>query len=289
MTTSTIRSADYPTSAIHAAEPTSSRVANALPRAIQFPHFPEKHAEPSVTGPEVFGNIPLEQVPKTVVLCLTKFLDAAVDRVLSNHPNSSQSKVFSDLHFLNPSVALLRNKMFLGAPLATVVLERLIHLGVRNFLILGIAGSLREGTNIGQVVVCDKAVRDEGTSYHYLPPSEFAFPASALSSQLTSYLREQGLDVQVGGTWTTDAIFRETPLEVRRLAAKGILTVEMEASALFSVAQYRQVNLGAVFVVSDLVHRKTWERGMDGEHMSKAIDRLLPHLVAFAADQIPLP
>ena len=282
MTTSTIGSAAHPTISGHPTSHTGSKVANAPSRAIQFPHFPEKHSEPSVTGPEVFGTVPLEQVPKTVILCLTKFLDTAVDRVLANHPNSNQSKVFPDLHFLNPSVALLRNKIFLGAPLATVVLERLIHLGVRNFLVLGIAGSLREDTKIGQVVVCDKAVRDEGTSYHYLPPSEFAFPASHLTSQLVSYLEERELDVQVGGTWTTDAIFRETPLEVRRLAAKGILTVEMEASALFSVAQYRQVNLGAVFVVSDLVHRKTWERGMDGEHMPRAIDRLLPHLVDFA-------
>jgi nucleoside phosphorylase len=253
-------------------------------RQVSYPRFSDKYSEPSVTTPKAFAGEPLETVPHTAVLCFTKFLDAAVDQVLTSHPDRRESKVVPDLHFLNASVALVRNKSLLGAPMATVQLERLIQLGIRSFIILGIAGSLREGTNIGQIVVCDRAVRDEGTSHHYLPFSEYAWPAPELPPRLTAFLRERGINVQVGGTWTTDAIFRETALEVRRLAAEGIITVEMEAAALFSVARFRGVQLGAVFAVSDLVHRESWERGQDGSALANALSRVLPHLIQFKPD-----
>lgn len=253
-------------------------------RLFSYPRFGDKYSEPSITTPKAFAEVPLETVPHTAVLCFTKFLDAAVDQVLAAHPDSRESKVVPDLHFLSSSVALVRNKSLLGAPMATVQLERLIQLGIRSFIILGIAGSLREGTDIGQIVVCDRAVRDEGTSHHYLPYSEYAWPAPEVPARLTSFLRARGINVQVGGTWTTDAIFRETALEVHRLAADGILTVEMEAAALFSVARFRGVQLGAVFAVSDLVHRESWERGQDGSALANSLSRVLPHLVRFSAD-----
>lgn len=246
-----------------------------------IPRFRDKYGQPSVTGPEVFGEVPLEIVPRTLVMCLTKFLDPAVEQVLTAHTESFASKVIPDLHFLNSSTAILRNRNFLGGPLATVQLERLIHLGVRSFVIFGIAGSLTPQVDIGQVVVCDRAIRDEGTSHHYLPPSDYARPTRGVPEQLVQFLATRGVPAVVGGTWTTDAIFRETALEVKRFAEQGILTVEMEAASLFSVAQFRNVSIGAVFVISDRVHGDTWERGMTGTEMAGSIQALLPHLVQF--------
>ena len=164
---------------------------------------------------------------------------------------------------------------------ATVQLERLVQLGVRSFIILGIAGSLQEGVEIGHVVVGDRAVRDEGTSYHYLPASDYAWPSPELTGQVISHLRRDGIPVHIGGTWTTDAIFRETAQEVQTLAQAGILTVEMEAAALFSVARFRGVAIAAVFVVSDLVHREGWERGQEGGLLQDAISKALSSLAEF--------
>lgn len=72
-------------------------------------------------------------------------------------------------------------------------------------------------------------------------------------------------------------------MEVRELAQEGILTVEMEASALFSVARFRGVDIAAVFVVSDLVHREDWERGQEGQALDRSLSRVLSRLATFGA------
>jgi uridine phosphorylase len=258
-------------------------------RTPSFPRFPTKYGERSVTSPEVFTAEPLEAIPATAVLCYTKFLSKALGEVLEAHPESRESRAFPGLHYLNPALALVENTGLLGASMAAVQLERLIQLGIRSFIVLGIAGSLQEGVDIGHVVVGDRAVRDEGTSYHYLPSSDYAWPSPELTGQVAEHLRRGGLEIHVGGTWTTDAIFRETLLEVRELAQEGILTVEMEASALFSVAHFRGVEIAAVFVVSDRVHREDWERGQEGRDLDASLSRVLARLGAFGApgQQVP--
>ena len=252
-----------------------------LTRNASYPRFPEKTVWPSVTSPEPFSQTPLEQIPEVAILCYTKFLSSALTEVLAAHPDSRPSQVFAGLHYLGSGLALVENTSLLGASMATVQLERLVQLGVRSFIILGIAGSLQEGVEIGHVVVGDRAVRDEGTSYHYLPPSDYAWPSPELTERVISHLRHSGVQVHIGGTWTTDAIFRETAQEVRTLAKAGILTVEMEAAALFSVARFRGVDIAAVFVVSDLVHREGWERGQEGDLLQGAISQALASLASF--------
>jgi uridine phosphorylase len=250
-------------------------------RAFGYPRFPAKLSQRSVTSPAPFAGTPLETVPDVAVLCYTQFLSQPLAMVLADHPESRPSAVFPGLHFLGSGLALVENTTLLGAPMATVQLERLIQLGVRSFIVLGIAGSLQPQVEIGHVVVGDRAVRDEGTSHHYLPPSDYAWPSPALTRQVVEHLRAGAVPVQVGGTWTTDAIFRETPLEVRELAREGILTVEMEAAALFSVARFRGVDLAAVFVVSDLVHQEDWERGQTGDRLARSLTRVLGRLASF--------
>ena len=252
-----------------------------------YPRFPSKHAQRSVTSPEAFAPVPLERIPRTVFLCYTKFLETAVARVVDADPGSRESSVVSGLHFLSNGNALSLNTSHLGAPGGVAQLERQIHLGVRSFVIAGLAGSVRAGTGIGQVVVAQKAIRDEGTSHHYLPPTEFAWPAPGIDTALARHLEAKGIGVQVGGTWTTDAIFRETHVELQELGCAGIITVEMEASAVVTVARFRGVRAGAVFVVSDLVHRPDWERGQDGVALEDSILRLLPALVSFDFQSVP--
>lgn len=164
-----------------------------------FPRFPTKYSERSVTSPAPFAADPLEVIPDIAVLCYTQFLSRALLEVIHAHPGSHESKVFPGLHFLGSSLALVENTSLLGASMASVQLERLIHLGIRSFIVLGIAGSLQEGVDIGHVVVGDRAVGDEGTSYHYLPPSDYAWPSPELTARVTGHLRQGGLEVQVGG------------------------------------------------------------------------------------------
>ena len=138
-----------------------------------------------------------------------------------------------------------------GAPLAAGMLEEIIALGCRDFIACGGAGVLRSEIAVGHVVIPTSAVRDEGTSYHYLPPSREVAPHPAAVAAIESVLRAHGVAYVTGKTWTTDAIFRETPAKVARRRDEGCLTVEMEAAAFFAVAQFRRVRLAQMLYGGD--------------------------------------
>jgi len=147
----------------------------------------------------------------------------------------------------------------IGAPTTAMVMEELVVDGVEAFLPVGFAGSLDPGIDMGEYVVCEKAVRDEGTSHHYAEPARFAHPSGSLLETTERVLAERDVPVHLGPSWTTDAFYRETVGEVERYASEGVLTVEMEAAAAFTVADHRGVDAAAMFVVSDYLGLSEWE------------------------------
>jgi uridine phosphorylase len=92
-------------------------------------------------------------------------------------------------------------------------------------------------------VVIDRALRDEGTSYHYAAPSEFAEADERLVATVAKALRDEGMAALIGPSWTTDAPFRETAEAIEAARAKGILAVEMEAAALYTFARARGASI----------------------------------------------
>jgi uridine phosphorylase len=143
--------------------------------------------------------------------------------------------------------------MGIGAPAVATQLEVLIALGVREFLSLGTAGGLRPDQSIGDVIVLTGAVRDEGVSYHYLPPDAKAQPDDRLTVRLRDRLFGRGMSVVEGSTWTTDAPYRETAEEIKHYRNEGVLTVEMEAAAVFAVAEVRGVPLASAVVLDAVI------------------------------------
>ncbi len=147
----------------------------------------------------------------------------------------------------------------IGAPLAVGILEEIIALGVRRLIACGGCGVLRPEIAAGHPVVLTSAVRDEGTSYHYLPPSREVQPHQQAIAALEAACQGLQLDYRLGKAWTTDAIYRET-LELRdRRLAEGCDVVEMEAAAFFAVAQFREVIFGQVVYGGDLVVPEGWD------------------------------
>ncbi len=153
-----------------------------------------------------------------------------------------------------------------GAPFASMVVEELAGLGARSFLLVGLAGSLQLEIRVGSMVVCTKALRDEGTSYHYARPAAFAVPDRELTASLGRSLRLHGVPFVRGPSWTTDAPYRETVPEIRRYRRTGIVTVEMEASAVFTVARALGRKAAALFVVSDHLDERGWEPRFSDTH-----------------------
>jgi uridine phosphorylase len=124
-----------------------------------------------------------------------------------------------------------------GAPFAVLIAEELFASGCRALLSLTSAGQIVPAGPTPYFIVIDRALRDEGTSYHYSAPSEYGEADPALVKLATDALRAQGLPVVVGSTWTTDAPFRETAEAIEAARDKGALAVEMEAAALYCFAR----------------------------------------------------
>ena len=126
-----------------------------------------------------------------------------------------------------------------GAPFAVLVAEELFACGCRLLISLTSAGQITRNGPTPYFVLIDRALRDEGTSYHYAKPSEFAEADPDLIASARDALKRAGLHAIVGTSWTTDAPFRETAAAIASARARGALTVEMEAAALYAFARAR--------------------------------------------------
>ncbi len=126
-----------------------------------------------------------------------------------------------------------------GAPFAVLVAEELFACGCRLLISLTSAGQTVSAGTPPYFVIIDRALRDDGTSYHYAAPDIFAGADPQLIARAERALKEAGLRTYVGPTWTTDAPFRETAEAIAAARAKGVLAVEMEAAALYTLARRR--------------------------------------------------
>jgi uridine phosphorylase len=124
-----------------------------------------------------------------------------------------------------------------GAPFAVLVAEELFACGCRFLLSLTSAGQIAASGPTPYFVIIDRALRDEGTSYHYAAPNDFADADPDLVARAVAALTARNKSVFVGATWTTDAPFRETAAAVEAARSKGVLAVEMEAAALYAFAR----------------------------------------------------
>ena len=152
-----------------------------------------------------------------------------------------------------------------GAPLAAAFLDEVIALGCRKFIACGGAGVLNREIAVGHLVVPTSAVRDEGTSYHYLPPGREVSASPEGVAAIEAALKADGIDYIVGKTWTTDGIYRETPDKVKLRKEEGCVTVEMEAAAFFAVAQFRGVTFAQILYGGDNLDSEKW----DSRHWDK--------------------
>jgi uridine phosphorylase len=146
-----------------------------------------------------------------------------------------------------------------GAPLAAALLDELIALGCKKFIACGGAGVLDREIAVEHVIVPVAAIRDEGTSYHYLPPGREVAASAEGVAAIERVLQARRVDYLLTKTWTTDAFYRETPARIQRRKAEGCLAVEMEAAAFFAVAQFRGVTFAQILYGGDDVSSANWD------------------------------
>jgi len=146
-----------------------------------------------------------------------------------------------------------------GGALAAGLLEEAIAYGCRKFIVCGGCGVLAQGIAVGHLIVVSSAVRDEGVSYHYLPPGREVQASQSGVAALEATLSQRGVPYRAGKTWTTDAPYRETPAKIAARKNEGCIVVEMEAASLLAVAQFRGVMLGQVLYGGDDLSGDEWD------------------------------
>ncbi len=225
---------------------------------------------------------PLAEIPERGVICffhevIKQFADEGRLTLLKNlrsemgvHPIYAFTYAEQPLVLFQPGV---------GAPLAAGLLEGVIALGCKKFMACGGAGVLDRDIAMGHLLIPISAVRDEGTSYHYLPPAREVAAHPGAVAAIEKVLQQHQIDYLLTKTWTTDAFYRETRPKVARRKAEGCLTVEMEAAALFAVAQFRGVPLGHILYSGDNLAGEAWESREWNSHWS-----LREKLVGLAAE-----
>jgi uridine phosphorylase len=237
-----------------------------------YPNFAGKHAEEAMFTPADFtaylrraGALDSYQPPAGAVLCYQRSL---YNYVLQAEGLKSPERR-GTLHglLLLPStggrVGLL-GQFGIGAPAAAAALEELAAMGTAAFVSIGTAGSLQRDLNIGDLVLCEAAIRDEGVSHHYLPPAKLATAEAAMTAALGAALSQAGAPFRVGTSWTIDTPYRETVAEARHYQAEGVLCVEMEAAALFAVAEVRGLRVSSAFAISDSLADLVWNPQFHG-------------------------
>ncbi len=146
-----------------------------------------------------------------------------------------------------------------GAPLSAAFMDELIALGCRNFIACGGCGVLNDGVGLGHLIVPTAALRDEGTSYHYLPPAREVEVSPEAIKAITETLEGHKVAYILGKTWTTDGVYRETAKKIALRREEGCVAVEMETAALCAVARFRGVTFGQILYGGDDLSGDEWD------------------------------
>jgi uridine phosphorylase len=222
---------------------------------LEFDPDPKSFVEPS-------DIVKPEEVSKHCVIC---FFREVLERVVEEfnariikqnswedgpHPLYEIEYSGKRLAFFHPGV---------GAPLTCGLLEDVIATGCRKFIAVGGCGVIEKDMELGKFILISSAVRDEGLSYHYLPPAREIQAQEEILNKMEILFREKGVPYVRGKTWTTDAPYRETRSKIESRKSEGCIAVEMEAASMMAVAQFRQVAFGQILYAGDDLSGEYWE------------------------------
>lgn len=180
---------------------------------------------------------------------------------------SYEKSNFSPIKIRNKNIIF--TKSHIGGSGAVALAEELIALGVQKIIFIGSCGTL-QNIPISSIILPTRAIRDEGTSYHYAKASKYAKPSKELFNLIEKTTKELNIKYNKGTTWTTDAPYRETFRKINKYSLENTISVEMEASALFTLGKYRNVEVAAIFWISDQLLKK-WTPGFKTKEYNNGV------------------
>ena len=203
------------------------------------------------------GQLPEFPAPRAVIFAPQKSL---ADYIFRRHSVKRVKGFLGEFYLLkrtNGQIALSTG-FGIGAPVVAGLADEFVALGVRQFLLIGLAGSLQPELSTGSLVIATDVLRGEGVSQHYLPSSLSVDADAGMTRGLAEALSKRNAPQRQGRTWTTDAPFRELRAVVQTRQREGVLAVDMEAAALLSVARSHGLAAAAAFSIADQLSDGRW-------------------------------
>ena len=205
---------------------------------------------------------PIEGIAEPAVMC---FFSDAIEKIIESHPHKIIAHLRGEgirlpiyqLEYKGQQIVLVQ--AVVSSCWAAAHIEELVAFGCKKFIACGGCGVLQGELALGHLIIPTSAVRDEGTSYHYAPPSREIEMDEAGIKAVETTLTEAGVAYIKGKTWTTDALFRETPGKIALRKQEGCVVVEMEASAFIAAARYNNVPFGQILYAGDSLEGAEWD------------------------------
>jgi uridine phosphorylase len=194
--------------------------------------------------------------PKIVLVC---YQQSTLQHLLDSNPDMKLCDSFTHLYLIEGGNVGVLGGWGMGAPALSIKIEELIALGVTKFIAVGTAGSLMDKHRIGEFIIAQKALAEDGVAHLYLNGKSYASVDEKLFSMWNEFSKNHALpSFHPAGAWSFSAIFRETAADVIRVTMEGYDVVEMEAATLYAIGQEKGVQTLSLFVISDTLTDKVW-------------------------------
>ena len=222
----------------------------------EFDPTPHAVIDPNMTQPAI------PDFPQTVVAVFShqlfqKILDFLGGKIIAHSQDVDGAWPVYEVFYKGKRFAFYKGR--LGAPACVGCFEEVIAMGAKRIILLGNCGVLDKSIRDCGIIIPTKALRDEGTSYHYAPAGDAIDVNTKYIPEFLSVLEEFGYPHIIGTTWTTDAFFRETPDKIARRKRMGAICVEMECAAMQAMCDFRNVEFFQFLYAGDNLDHSTWD------------------------------
>lgn len=221
---------------------------------------------------------PIESFPKIAVSCFSR---VTFERLV----NELNGKVIAKSNLANMEIPIFKAMYkgvevalfmsYVGAAGCVAVIEEVFAMGADKLILFGTCGVLDASIEDCSIIIPNKAVRDEGTSFHYAKPSDEIEVNKKYIDEFVDILKEFECRYTIGKVWTTDGIYRETRGKVNSRKQAGCLCVDMECSAVAALAEFREKEVFQFFYAADNLDNETWDaRSLGNESNVLEKDRI---------------
>ena len=242
-------------------------------------------AEKLLAHKRAHGHVGDFQAPETILVCYQR---TTMHYFLERYPEFQPSEAVSHLYLFNEGQIGILGDWGVGAPGLAIKMEELIALGAKRFIAVGTAGGLMDIHPIANLVLCPKALAEDGVAHLYLPYDQQIVEADPqMILGWTQFIEERSLlPFASAMAWSFSALFRETVADVHRVREQGCSVVEMEAATLYAIGREKGVQTLSLFVISDSITSEEWIPRVKAPEVKTSLHQLADLALQFCLETV---